>query len=57
MPAEAQKRYFDTIEAAIGKARATRERATVEASDGARKLTPILTRAALHGASTPRKLA
>ena len=33
--AEVQKRYSDTIEAAIGKARATRDRATVQASDGA----------------------
>jgi hypothetical protein len=33
--AEVQKRYSGTIEAAIGKAKATRERATVEASDGA----------------------
>jgi hypothetical protein len=33
--AKVQKRYSDTIEAAIGKARATREPATVEASDGA----------------------
>jgi hypothetical protein len=33
--AEVQKRYSGTIEAAIGKAMATRDRATVEASDGA----------------------
>jgi hypothetical protein len=33
--AEVQKRYLDTIEAAIGKARAIREPATVEAPDGA----------------------
>jgi hypothetical protein len=33
--AEVQKRYSDTIEAAIGKARAIREPATMEAPDGA----------------------
>ena len=33
--AEVQKRYLDTIEAAIGKARAIRDCATVEAPDGA----------------------
>jgi hypothetical protein len=33
--AKVQKRYSDTIEAAIGKARATREPATVDAPDGA----------------------
>ena len=33
--AEVQKRYSDTIEAAIGKARATRDCAAVAAPDGA----------------------
>jgi hypothetical protein len=32
---EAQKRYYDTIETATGKAKLSRERVAIEAQDGA----------------------
>jgi len=35
-PEEAQKRYSDTIEAAIGKAMTSREPVAIEAQDGAK---------------------
>jgi hypothetical protein len=51
IPAEVQKRYSDTIEAAIAKAKTSRDLSTAEAFDG-RKSMHIRNQApALHGAS------
>ena len=49
---EAQKRYSNTIETAIGKAKLSRERVAIKAQDGAEVYVPIRIRAASPGAST-----